>query len=121
MCVSGLVLGVALSVVPTVPLAHYHSIRGIELSPAVCEMPADTVRFIVYHEESHHDLQHIQRMNGGENQKDLEMEADKTAIAKLKSEGVDACKAVQPVLKYRGLYSFTHPNRFTLNSLACGE
>lgn len=121
MCVSGLVLGVALSVVPDVPLAHYHSIRGIELSPAVCEMPADTVRFIVYHEQAHHDLQHIQRMQGGENQKDLELEADTVAIAKLKNEGVDACQAVQPVLKYRGWYSSSHPNMFTLNNLACKE
>lgn len=121
MCVSGLVLGVALSVVPTVPLAQYHSVRGIELSPAVCEMPADTVRFVVYHELAHHELNHIPRKNQGELLYGIETEADKYALNKLKEEGIDTCAAVKPILKYRGFFSSTHPSRFTLESLACEE
>ena len=121
MCVNGLILSVALSVVPSVPLAHYNSIRGIEVNPIVCSMEQSTAKFILYHEEAHAKLQHISRVNLGEGLKGLEYEADEYAIARMKSEGINTCEAVKPVLQFRGLFSFTHPNKFTLNELACKE
>lgn len=104
----------------SVHVAQYHIERGIVLHPDTVNLPYPTLLFVLYHEEAHGELRHLYR-RAGEGQKSLEYEADVYALDKVRALGYDTCSAVEPILYTRGVWSFTHPNRFTLSNLACGE
>jgi predicted metal-dependent peptidase len=119
MCVLGVLLAVSVTMSDNVNMAEY-STKGIAVNPSICALPVESQLFALYHEEAHHVLNHLKRFKD-EGQKTVELEADQYAIDRLKSEGYNACNAVQFVLPVRGFFSFTHPNRFTLEQIACGE
>lgn len=119
MCLIGITLSVAVTVTTAVPVAEYRH-NEIRVNPSVCEYPADTQAFILAHEYAHHTERHLNFV-GSIPTKDLELDADRKAVDMVKTLGYDSCMAVEPVLQYRGFWSATHPNRFTLRNLACGE
>lgn len=119
MCLIGIALSVAVTVTIAVPMAEYRH-NEIRVNPAVCEYPVETQAFILAHELAHHTEKHLNFV-GTIPTKDLELDADNKAIDTVKQWGYDACMAVQPVLQFRGWFSISHPNKFTLQRLACGE
>ena len=119
MCLIGIALSVAVTVTNAVPLAEYRH-NEIRVNPAVCEYPAETQAFILAHEYAHHTEKHLSFV-GVLPTKEIELDADTKAIAMVKALGYDTCNAVKPVLHFRGWFSISHPNQFTLQRLACGE
>lgn len=102
--------------------ATLHKVKGeyvLELSKDfVSNIDMDGLLFTLYHEQAHIDLGHFDAVKAGTPLYDVEVEADRVALAKLKERLVCPSNAIKTVVQYRGWFDSTHPSRFTLSNMA---
>ena len=96
---------------------EYTLVLSYEFIESVTE---EGLLFTFYHEQAHIEHNHFAQVKSGTPLYDVELEADRVAVGKLKERLVCPLDAVKTVVQYRGWFDSTHPSRFTLTKLARG-